>query len=276
MQQSVNSDSFNVVTLNGSQLGLSCILPVDFPIQREFTINNHLNILPNVEITQTPKLRYFGIGINGCYNVDDENLVAAYNPSRTDMNLYHMVPIRCVPVENDLSAVERKKYRLRQMKTMSDGNAYYLYYLKVLDWSQDITYVQIGPDGTEIPYELDASNLKPKPVKPNSNTFVTSNNSSIVAYYQATVTISADEVLEYIRLQYNGDTRKARISEVGFFTGVDVDVSGTANTTPITYTEAAYTQLYNHTTISGIPLTKSGMKLTAPFRLTSTGILTAV
>ncbi len=276
MQQSINSDSFNVTSLNGSQLGLSCILPVTFPVQREFTLNNLLNIKPNQPFDQTPKLRYFGVGINGCYNADDGNLVSSYNPSRTDMNLYELIPIRCVPIDHDLTAAERKKYRLRQLKTMEDGNQYYLYYLKVIDWSNDITYAKIDSvTGTEVEYELDATNLRPKPEKPNSNSFTVSANSSIVAYYQANLKLSADEILEYITLQYKGDTRYARISEIGFFTGVDVDVSDTANTTQINYTESIYTQLYNHTTISGIPLTKSGMRFEAPFRITSTGIITA-
>lgn len=274
--QSISSDSFNVVSLLGSQLGLSTILPVSFPVKREFTINNYLNIAPNVEIKETPKLRYFGVGINGCYNVDDGNLVASYNPKRSDMNLYEMIPIRCVPIENDLSAVERKKYRLRQLKTMSDGNQYYLYYLKVLDWSNDCTYAQVNAtDGTEVPYELNPSDLKPTPTKPNSNSLITSATSSIIAYYEANLTLSADEILEYINLQYNGDTRYARISEIGFFTGVDTDIAGTSNASPITYTEAIYTQLYNHLTISGIPLNRSGMSMNAPFRITSTGIITA-
>lgn len=275
--QTINSDSFNVTTLLGSQLGLATILPVTYPVQREFTLNNHLNIAPNMDLNETPKLRYFGVGINGCYNVDDGNLVAAYNPARTDMNLYGLVPIRCVPIENDLSAVERKQYRLRQLKTMPDGNQYYLYYLKVLEWSNDITYAQINSaDGTEIPYELDASNLTPKPTKPDSNSFTISSTSSIIAYYQASLNLTSDELLEYITLQYNGDTRYSRVSEIGFFTGVDTEISGTANTTPITYTEAIYTQMYNHLTISGIPLTKTGMRLNAPFRITSTGIITSV
>lgn len=275
--QTINSDSFNVTSLLGSQLGLATILPVSYPVQREFTLNNHLNIVPNQDFSETPKLRYFGVGINGCYNVDDGNLVAAYNPSRTDMNLYNLVPIRCVPMENDLSAVERKKYRLRQLKTMPDGNQYYLYYLKVLEWSNDITYAQINStDNTEIPYELDPSNLSPKPSKPDSNSFTISSTSSIIAYYQANLTLTSDELLEYISLKYNGDTRYSRVSEIGFFTGVDTEVSSSANTTPITYTEAVYTQLYNHLTISGIPLTKSGMKINAPFRITSTGIITSV
>ena len=103
--QSIVADSFDTTSLLGSQLGLSVLLPVAVEEHPELTLNNHLNIAVNANTLngEVPKLRYFGVGIGGSYNADDSILVSAYNPARTDMNLYRLIPIRCRPVDEDLS-----------------------------------------------------------------------------------------------------------------------------------------------------------------------------
>lgn len=278
--QSVVTNQFNVTTLLGSQLNLSTVLPVTFPVNRAFTLNNHLNIFPNAEISEMPKLRYFGVGLGGCYNADDANLVSAYNPSRTNMNLYNLIPIRCVPVDEDLTSAERALYRLRQRKVMSDGEAYYLYYLKLLEWEDEIHYARVDlSTNTEEAYELDASNLTPTPTAASSNTSISSATSSLLAYYNCKMTVTADEILEYINVAYGGDTRYARISEIGYFSGSDFTTAGTTGadgTTSIDYTEAAYTQLYAHETSLGYPLDVSGATIERTVRVTSSGIVLTV
>lgn len=273
---SLIATQYNTTTLLGSQLGLSTLLPVEFESNYEFTLNNNLQIQPNVAPSQTPRLRYFGIGINGCYNATDTNLVSAYNPQRTDMNLYQLVPIRCRPVDEDLSEAERANYRLRKRVTLN-GNQYYLYYLKLLSFSEGVKFKRIDPaTGREEAYELNSSNLNPTPVKPSTDTVLTTDIAKIVAYCVANVNVTADEMLEYINVAYNGDARYARVSEIGFFTGDDKLVQGTTGQgVSISYTEAVYTMLYNHLTLTGAPLTNSGMSLNAPFEITSSGIYEA-
>lgn len=272
---SIFSDSFDVTTLIGSHLGLSALLPVSFKMQREYTLNNYLNIAPDETFNEMPKLRYFGVGINGCYNADDTYLVSAYNPKRINMNLFHLIPIRCRPVDEDLSDSERAYYRLRQRRVLDDGNEYYLYYLKCLEFGSEIKYKRINSTGAEEPYELDPEYLAPKPEKPSTNSTVdTTNTSSIVAYCEAKVQVAADEILEYITLKFKGDTRYARVSELGFFTGVDKQVAGTTGqSVAINYTEAIYTMLYNHSTWTGTPLTHSGMDLNSTFEVSSSGVI---
>lgn len=276
--QSVTTDSFDTTTLIGSALGLSTLLPVSITEQPDLTLNSYLNIATehNSLSGEIPKLRYFGVGIGGSYNADDSILVSAYNPNRTDMNLYRLIPIRCRPVDEDLSESERAKYRLRQRKTLNDGHDYYLYYLKVLDFSDTVKYKKITVStGAEAEYALSREFLNPTPVKPDTSSTVETADTSIVAYCEANVDISADEVLEYINVAYDGDTRYARISEIGFFTGVDKVVSDTVQQNdklvPINYTESCYTQLYNHATWVGTPLTSNGMSISSTFQITSTG-----
>lgn len=272
--QSIVADSFDVTTLQGSALGLALNFPVSFKAQHETTLNNALSIFPNYNIAglSLPKVRYYGVGITGCFNADDGILVSAYNPNRLNMNLYGLIPLRCRPVDEDLTDEERKQYRLRQKKIIG-SDEYYLYYLKALQFETEIQYKRINnATGKEEAYTLDPSFLNPVPEKPNTSSTIVSGDTSIVAYISAKVEVEASEVLEYIRLFYNGDTRYARISELGFFSGIDVNVQGTNyQGGAISYTEAIYTQLYNHSTWTGTPLTHEGMKLDSTFEITSAG-----
>lgn len=267
------ADSFDTTTLLGSHLNLSTLLPVDFNTFKECTLNTYFNVFPNESFNTTPKLQYFGIGNRGCYNVDDEILTSAYNPARTNMNLYNLLPIRCRPVDEDLTDAERASYRMRVRKTLQDGNDYFLYYLKVMEYVDGIKFKRFNPiTGKEEPYELNTENLEPKPQKPKTSTIVTAEDTSVIAYCTANITIEAKEVLEYIRIAYEGDTRYARISEAGFFTGVDKTVNGTSGQgAPITYKESIYTMLYNHHTWTGHSLTREEFAFKSQFDITSNG-----
>ncbi|MDY2698236.1 MAG: hypothetical protein SOV61_01635 [Lachnospiraceae bacterium] len=276
--QSIAADSFDTTTLVGSSLGLSTLLPVTVTERPELTLNSYFGIASeyNTLDGNIPKLRYFGVGIGGSYNADDAILVSAYNPDRTDMNLYRLIPIRCRPVDEDLSDLERKKYRLRLRKTMNDGNDYYLYYLKVLDFDDEVKFKKIDiTSGAESAYELSKEFLDPVPQKPGTSTTIETADTSIVAYCDAKVTVDAKEVLEYINVAFNGDTRYARISEIGFFTGVDKVIPGTtmngSSVVNIQYTESCYTQLYNHATWLGTSLSSEGLSIESVFQITSTG-----
>ena len=71
MANSTIAVSFTTTTLLGSHLGLSNLLPVAYNPQREFTLNNHLNIAPNESIgNNLPKLRYFGAIFKWLFNVN--------------------------------------------------------------------------------------------------------------------------------------------------------------------------------------------------------------
>lgn len=273
MAESTISSSFTTITLLGSYLGLNNLLPVTYDPLREFSLNNHLNIAPTESIgTARPQMRYFGVGIKGGYNADDGILFSCYNPSRSNMNLYSLIPIRCVPVDEDLTAAERALYRLRQRRTIN-GTEYFLYYLKCLEFSEGIKFKRINANNTEEEYELNSSYLAPTPVKTNTDS-VTNSSGTIVAYGQARLAVTASEILEYIRVAYNGDTRYARISEIGFFTGVDKVISGTTGQgTAMQYTESLVTQLHTHCTIGGNTLSTEGQSIDTTVNITSSGII---
>lgn len=276
MSRQTISDSYDVTTLLGSHLGLSMLLPVQYDPKNEFSLNTFLNVCPHEPFNEMPRLRYFGLGIRGCYNADDEILSAAYNPKRTNMNLYRPVPIRCRPVDEDLTPEERALYRLRQRKVLSDGNEYYLYYLKVCNFGTEIKFKRINPaTGQEEGVELDPSNLQPEPVKVSDEKTLSDTTAQILAYCEARVNISASEVLEYITAEFRGDTRYAKISEVGFFTGIDKIVNGTVSgNIAIQYTEAINVHLYSHACYLGTSLSKEGMFMDSTWEICGNGSVT--
>lgn len=273
MSQAVIAESFDVTTLLGSHLGLSMLLPVQFDPMNSYSLNALLNIQPHAVVNEMPRLRYFGCGIRGCWNLDDDIRSSAYNPRRTNMNLYRPIPIRCRPIDEDLTPEERALYRMRQRKTLSDGNEYFLYWLKLCSFSDTIKFKRINPaTGREEAIELDPSNLQPTPVKVSDDKTLKDLTAQVVAYCEASVDLAAEEVLEYITAEFAGDTRYARISEIGFFTGIDQVVQGTTGTNmAIEYTEAICTHLYSHACWTGSSLTKQGSQISSVFEISGNG-----
>lgn len=270
--ESVISDSFSVTTLIGSKLLLSKLLPIAYDQDKEYTLNSHLNIFPSEDLETEPKLQYFGVGIGGTYNADDGFLSSAYQPDRKNLNLYNLIPIRCRPVDEDLTAAERANYRLRTRETIN-GADYYLYYLKVLSIDDAVKFKRYTLSGTEEAYELSRENLSPTAVKPTTSNVVSTDTSTIVSYCNALMETTANEILEYINVKYKGDTRYAKISELGLFAGSDKRVTGTDSSgVAITYTEAIGTVLFNHTTWLGTVLSHAGMTMGSDFVITNSGV----
>lgn len=273
MADSTISVSFVTTTLLGSHLGLSNLLPVPYDELSECTLNTHLSVATSESIgSALPKLRYFGVGIAGGYNADDTILFSCYNPSRQNMNLYSLIPIRCVPVDEDLSDSERALYRLRVRKTFN-GTQYFLYYLKCLTFAEGISFKRISTDYTTSVISLDPTNLSPTPVKSSTNA-TAATAESVIASCDAQMALSSDEILEYINVAYNGDTRYARISEVGFFAGVDKAIPATtgAGNTAISLTESLNTKLCVHCTLGGMTMSTPGINFNTTVSFTSKGV----
>lgn len=202
-----------------------------------------------------PPIAYFGIGIRGFYNItsDDEisPLSQPYIPRSKEKDLYRPLPIRCVPKEYDLNATERAKYRLRTEVTINNST-YVCYWLKKLTFSSSLDLVQIDASGAETDYIIDDStdDLNPTPTAPTTPTVI-SGSSKIVIAAQVTCEITKDEIMEAINVLYGGDTRRARISEWGLYTGGDQVVT---NSEGLTYTEALYTQLSSKRCTTGLDM----------------------
>ena len=187
--------------------------------------NNYHNLIP--EEMPVPKIMYFGLGINGFYNVDDGNMSAPYHPAADELDLYEPIPLRCVPVNNDLSHAERSLYRMRVEKTFN-GERYYCYYLKKITLiDNEVQLTRTNPiKKTEEPFELDPSNLTPVPTIPTTSGEVEGTITQVNASLSLGINWVGSEVLEAINVIYGGDMRRAKISEIGIYSGVDYDVTG--------------------------------------------------
>ena len=209
------------------------------------TLNSKYNVFQTEEPQSVPKLMYFGLGINGFYNVDDGNLSAPYYPAADELDLYEPIPLRCVPVAEDLSSAERAQYRMRVEKTVN-GERYYCYYLKCLSVMDNVVKLtRTNPiSKEEEPFELSASKLTPTPRIPTTSGEVEGTITEVNASLALGINWMGSEVLEAINVLYNGDMRRAKISEIGIYSGEDREVNGyNSNSETLRYTESIYTQL---------------------------------
>lgn len=211
------------------------------PVYMGATLNSKYDVLKSVTPTEIPKIRYFGIGIKGFANVSTEkNIAQPYQPKSTNMDLYEPIPFRCVktPLDKETAA----QYRMVTTKVIN-GETYFLYYLKLLDFSAGIQFTRLSTDGVSSTNTLNTANLFPSPSAINGSD-VDSDTSRSVASITATRIITGAEVVEAINILYNGDLRRARISEFGLYSGVEARSSRSG--IDYEYDEAAYVQLASH------------------------------
>ena len=253
MSQGIFNAVNNVNTLLGLKNQLTAQMNAPFVPMLTTTINSKYNIEASTAPTDLPALKYFGIGINGFYNMTDTNLSQPYVPSAENMDLHTPIPFRVLPVENDLSAGERANYRMREVRNI-DGNDYVLYWLKAIDFTGstvEVNRVNLV-DNTVTPYTFDNSNLNPTPIKTVGPDAIATVDNKVIVESNGICTVTGAEVAEAINILYAGDFRYARISEYGFYTGEDKLVNTTDyQGSPFDYTEAIYSQLSSHRCSNG-------------------------
>jgi len=217
------------------------------------TLNYKHNHYPDQLPALPPKIAYFGIGINGAKNLNDSNLSAPYVPSAANMDLFEPLPFRVVPIDNDLTPTERANYRMRVLKTIG-GSDYWCYYLKklvIIDNKIKILDIDLT-SGTEVEIDtLDPSNLTPTPMNTTAEGEVDATSEIRVAL-KANINITGAEVVEAVNVLHGGNLLKAKISEIGIYTGNDQEVQGSDGIGgTFTYTDSIYTQLAYHYTNLG-------------------------
>lgn len=259
--------------------------PVAIRQFKNVTLNSKYNILKDVFPIEKPTLKYFGIGINGFKNIDNVNSSAPYIPDFKNFYLYEQIPFRVVPVNEDLTPEERTNYRMRVLQVIG-GVSYWCYYLKkLIPLSSELIIAEtdIATGDETIIDEFDESNYQSTP-----NLTVLEGTDSLTketnVYVPYSALITGEEVVEAINLLKDGNLLKARISEIGLFTGVDrivnLDTNGFIVTNnmnyeaPITpgqynYTEALYAHLGYHYTETGTELSSVNATFDFRFRITS-------
>lgn len=265
-----------VKTLLGVQRQMESILDISPINDPQTTLNTKYGVKADTPLTTNgrPKIRYFGVGINGFRNIDDTNLSEPNEVRATNMDLYTPLPIKCVPFEQDLSAVERANYRMRVVTTIS-GEQYVLYYLKKLNMlDATVSFTQKNSEGVEEPYTIDYANMSPTPPDPSINGVVNDASQDINVSASAQLLVLGEEIQEAIQVIYGGDMRYAKISEIGLYQGEDQSV--TANDfsgTPFNYTEAIMTQLAMHRTWNGTDMSTPSSQLDLLYRFSSDALV---
>jgi hypothetical protein len=220
------------------------------------TLNAKYGVLPSQVPTVHPIIQYFGVGIGGTFNVDGTNLSQPNEVSALNMDLYTPIPIRCVPIEQDLSSSEQALYRMRVVKTIG-GQQYACYYLKLLTKeNSQVQYTQLNPTTlVETTYVLNYTNLNPTPPTTSTNGTSSAISSEVDALLQVNFPLLGSEINEAVSVIYGGDLRYARITEIGVYSGTDYAYTTTDYlNNPFTYTESIMTQLSLQYTFNGVDM----------------------
>lgn len=248
-----------VPTQLSNYLQVSSFLDTHFQQFEDTTLNQKFDIQAGALLPpgSRPALKFYTIGIGGHgYTMGPNSipLSQVIDHSSGDAGLYQHLPFVLRPINDDLTAGERSRYCLRKIIEV-DGTNYVAYYGKRLNMTGVIpkmTKRTIVDDQTVIEeYVYTEANLSPTPPEiPNTGAVTTSNE------YLATSAIipmpftEADvaELYKVAEILF-GDRRMAVISEFGFCTAVDADVSINTPAGAVTFKETICAQIA--TIISG-------------------------
>jgi hypothetical protein len=248
-----------VPTQLSNYLQVSSFLDTPFQQFEDTTLNQKFDIQAGALLPpgSRPALKFYTIGIGGHgYTMGPNSipLSQVIDHSSGDAGLYRHLPFVLRPINDDLTAGERSRYCLRKIIEV-DGTNYVAYYGKRLNMTGVIpkmTKRTIVDDQTVIEeYVYTEANLSPTPPEiPNTGAVTTSNE-----YLATSAVIPMPFTEADVAELYNvaeilfGDRRMAVISEFGFCTAVDADVSINTPAGAVTFKETICAQIA--TIISG-------------------------
>lgn len=242
-----------VRTIYSSLLSTAKLLNRPLTILPNSTLNQKFNLHANElpAINEYPVLGYIGIGNKGAsYEVTSDSYVLT-NPVPhlpRDASLYNFIPFVVRPINDDLSATERMRYRLRVPVTVGT-TTYVAYYLRTLNISDLIPSVELrnvnGETITTSAFTPTLSDLSPTPPVISNNNLNTPSGDYLASTARVTFTLNQSDVnniMDACALLY-GDPRYAVISEIALCTGVDKVLQGTFGATISNYTDTIATQV---------------------------------
>lgn len=238
----------------GNLLGKCCFTNQELNLPQYTTLNERYDVLADQSIGKQNgrnfELKYFGIGIGGSSADGLTSLgttrlkVNQHQP--TDMNLFAAIPFIARPLGEDLTNLERAKYRMRVVETFPDGNKYAVYYLKLINFDSyfpSVNRVVRDDNGNEdskpyVPTKDSLFNPQPKDITSAGTTPVSNvyqNNSAILdcTLYAQDLT----EIVNAVKLKH-GDSSYSSINEMMVVAGFDTLADGLIeNGATIRYTE---------------------------------------
>ena len=248
-------------TIYSAHLMTTKMLNRPFSVLPNSTLNQKFNIHANElpSINEYPSLGYIGIGNKGAsYEVTNNGYVLTTPIPHLprDASLYNFIPFVVTDINNDLSATERLRYRLRVPMTI-EGVTYVAYYLRTLDIQDVIPSVELRNVDNEVittnsfvPTLSDLAPNHPNLSNPNLNN---PNGDYLVSTAKVNFKLNQTDIaniLDACNILY-GDPRYAVINEIALCTGVDKILQGTFGGTTSNYTDvisaqtAAYISQYH-------------------------------
>ena len=267
---------FTVKTLLGVQRSLEAQLPISPINDAQTTLNTKYGVNANTGFTANgkPLLQYVGVGIRGFHNIDDGILSEPNVVLATNMDLYTPLPIRVVPIEQDLSSIERANYRMRVVQTVG-GDQYACYYLKkITPASPTVNFTVTDEDGVESEYVIDYDNMSPEPPDPEIQGVVAASANAINVSSATQILITGAEVHEAINVLYDGNMQYAKLSEIGVYMGEDQTVVAQDYLGDnFNYTEAIFCQLAFHRTWNGTDMSAPDSSYALNYRFSSESLV---
>lgn len=240
-------------TVYGSYVQTCLALNLPFTAMPNTTLNQKFGVFVDEHASSDsiPTISCIGIG-NGGHKIEiGENNIAKPVPilfTPDQASLYNQLPFLMRPVAEDISAVDRAKYRCRALVTFNNI-PYVAYYLKVIDKTATIAtaeykHVENGVISA-YPYAPDISKLVPvPPVVNNAGQNVTiSDYLSVSARIPFVMNTTDIEEYKNVCSIIFGDANYAMISEIAICTSVDRAVTANINGVATGYTEAIDTQV---------------------------------
>lgn len=217
------------------------------------TLNQKFNVAASevLAVNEVPSLSYVAIGNKGStYEIGQGGYVLTDPVPHLPRHAaaYNFIPFIARPVDSDLSAGERSRYRIRVLQTIG-GVQYALYYLRVIDKSSLVAELVLRNVNngviTDTPFVPSVSDLSPEhPVLSNPD-LNTPNGDYLVVQSKTNFILNHAEITdirEACQILY-GDPRYAVINEIMLCTGVDKVVTGQFGSTTSNYTEAVCAQV---------------------------------
>lgn len=237
----------------------------------EYFAVEHGTALPAGE---QPEVQYLAIGRGGHQNVvggNGDSLTDILQHRINNARLFDHLPFVLRPINDDLTAAERAKYRMRRVEVY-DSVQYFAYYLLKIDTGSanataELITIEAG-ETTRAEYIPTANQLDPTAVSMVNGVVnqATGQHIAVTTPFPITLT-DADiaNILEAANIIYS-DPRYAVISEIGVVSGIDDTVTSTAGGQSVVYTEAKAAQIYTHIG-TNIPLLQQQEGITMNFRI---------
>lgn len=242
-----------VRTVYGAALQTSQLLGRPLTLKPYSTLNEKFNIHTDVLLANDDNLflQYATIGNGGHRMVMGTNGISRPEPIQhlpRHSALYNHLPFVLRLPANDLTALERAKYRLRRLET-HDSVQYVAYYGKVLDFTNTVPQLELRSvvDGvtTSTLFEPTVQDMSPTPPPLTPGGVITATGDYIAATAKVPFVMSPEDIVEFLQVCniIYGDDSYAMISEIGLCSGVDRTVVGDFNGTNAGYTDAIGVQI---------------------------------